>query len=78
MSINCTSHDSQANPTALPLIQTMYQMFFPTCMETPLALVLEVTNVKDSITISHESINKKPAHSFLLHLPHAFQQSEII
>ena len=56
----------------------MYQMFFPMSTETPLTLVLEVANVKDSIATSHESLNKKPAHSFLLHLPLAFQQSEII
>ena len=66
-----SSHDSQANPTAIPLIQTMHQMFFPVSTETPLALVLEVANVKDSIAIAHESINKKQhtASFFIYILP---------
>ena len=47
------------------LIQTMYQMFFPMCTETPLALVLEVANVKDSIAISHESMHKQETNTQL-------------
>ena len=69
MSIPTQPHSHTSH---LDYVPNVFQM----SVETLLALILEVANVKDSITISHKYIDKKsaPIYSFLLHLPLAFQQ----